>query len=126
MATVVCANGALGIIHASSHFIPNEGFRIAGHGDNGATIGVWENPEGQQGVNDIWTIPGEEAARDAWEAEDKGNPGFPGFHHLQIQEFLRAVLEDREPAVTGAEARKSLEIILAIYESSRSGQVVRL
>ncbi len=36
------------------------------------------------------------------------------------------MLADRPPAVTGAESRKALEIILAIYQSQRSGQPVRL
>lgn len=36
------------------------------------------------------------------------------------------VRDDLEPTVTGAEARKSLEIILAIGESSRTGLPVKL
>lgn len=126
VATVVFANGALGTIQAATTFNPNFGFRVAVHGDSGATVSVWEKLEGQQGVNDVWTIAGEEEQRASWELEDENQPGFPRFHTLQIQDFLQAVLEDREPAVTGAESRKSLEIILAIYESSRTGQPVRL
>ncbi|MET0521147.1 MAG: Gfo/Idh/MocA family oxidoreductase, partial [Jiangellaceae bacterium] len=34
--------------------------------------------------------------------------------------------EDREPAVTGREAVRSLEIIEAIYTSSRTGAAVEL
>jgi UDP-N-acetyl-2-amino-2-deoxyglucuronate dehydrogenase len=44
---------------------------------------------------------------------------------MQIEEFVGAVRERREPAVTGREAVKSLEIIRAIYESSRTGAPVR-
>ena len=54
------------------------------------------------------------------------SPVSPSFHALQLQDFLQAILEDRAPAVTGAEARKSLEIILAVYHSSRTGQPVKL
>jgi UDP-N-acetyl-2-amino-2-deoxyglucuronate dehydrogenase len=125
-ATVVFANGALGVIEASSTFQPAFGFRTAVHGDRGAAVSVWERNEGELGINDVWTLPGQEADRVTWEAEDDGIQGFPQFHVLQIQDFLQAVLDDRDPAVTGEEARKSLEIILAIYESSRTGLPVKL
>jgi predicted dehydrogenase len=127
VATVVFESGALGTIQAASTFqAPAFGFRIAVHGDSGAAVSVWEQPEGSQGINDVWTFDGEEEQRAAWELEDRGNPGFPGFHALQIQDFLQAVRDDRPPAVTGRDALKSLEVILAIYESSRTGQPVRL
>lgn len=126
VATVTFANGALGIIEAATTFEPGFGYRIAVHGDSGASVGVWENPEGVQGINDVWTVPSDASFREVWEMEDQGKTGFPLFHVEQIQDFLRAVLDDREPAVTGEEARKSLEIILAIYHSSRTGLPVRL
>jgi predicted dehydrogenase len=126
VATVVFASGALGTILGATTIDPGFGFRVTVHGATGATASVWENPEGTQGVNDVWTVPGEESLRAEWAREDAGQPGFPGFHKLQIQDFLQAVRDDRPPAVTGAEAVKSLEIIQAIYESSRTGQPVRL
>jgi UDP-N-acetylglucosamine 3-dehydrogenase len=43
-----------------------------------------------------------------------------------VDEFARAILEDREPAITGKDARAVLAIALAAYESARTGQVVRL
>jgi predicted dehydrogenase len=126
VATVVFANGALGTIQAASTFDPGFGFRVAVHGDAGTAVSVWENPEGRQGINDVWTIPGEEEQRLVWEQAEDNRPGFPEFHALQIQDFLQALLEKRQPAVTGAEGRKSLEIILAIYESSRTGRPIPL
>ena len=126
VATVKFASGALGIIEGSTSVKPNLGFRVAVHGDNGATASVWEFPEGKEGINDIWTVPGEESFQVAWEGVETRRPGFPHFHILQIQDFLQAVRDDRPPAVTGAEARKSLEIILAIYHSSRTGLPVHL
>ncbi len=126
VAIVVFENGALGMIQAASTFDVNLGFRVAVHGDSGAAVSVWEQPEGRQGVNDVWDIPGETDLRSIWEQEEQGRPGFPEFHVLQIQDFLHAVIDDRPPAVTGADARRSLEIILAIYESSRTGLPVPL
>ncbi len=125
VATLVFASGALGIIQAASTFEPGFGFRVAVHGNNGAAVSIWETREGEQGINDVWTVAGEEEFRAAWELEDTGNPGFPGFHALQIQDFLQAVRDGRAPAVTGRDARNSLQVILAIYESSRTGDPVR-
>lgn len=126
VATVMFRSGALGTIQAASTFNPNFGFRVAVNGNSGAAVSVWENPEGRQGVNDIWSVPGEEHLREEWAAEEQDGSGFPGFHAMQIQDFLAAVRDDRAPAVTGRDARNSLEVILAIYESSRTGLPVKL
>ncbi len=125
VATVVFANGALGIIEAATTVKPDLGFKVAVHGTSNAMVSVWEQPEGNAGVIDLWTIQGQEEHVDVFEEGRERVPGFPEFHRLQIQDFVRAVRDDREPAVTGAEARKALEIILAIYHSSRTGLPVR-
>ncbi len=46
-----------------------------------------------------------------------------GHTHL-VEDMALAVLEDRDPMITGEEAKKSVEIILAIYESARTGKEV--
>lgn len=43
----------------------------------------------------------------------------------QIEDMIRAIREDRQPAVDGAEGRKPLEIVMAVYESSRTGETIR-
>jgi predicted dehydrogenase len=125
-ATLVFGSGALGSIEAFTTVEPEFGFRVAIRGDNGATASVHELPEGTQGVNDLWTFEPGASERAGWEAAERGHPGFPSFHRLQIAEFLDAVRYGRTPAVTGRDARNSLAIILGIYESSRTGQPVRL
>jgi predicted dehydrogenase len=45
---------------------------------------------------------------------------------MQIQDFVRALRDGREPAVTGRDAIRSLEIVEAIYASSRTGATVEL
>jgi UDP-N-acetyl-2-amino-2-deoxyglucuronate dehydrogenase len=45
-------------------------------------------------------------------------------HAAQIADLLAAVDEGREPAVSGAAGRAALEIVLAVYESARSGRTV--
>jgi len=47
-------------------------------------------------------------------------------HREQIREFVAAITTGREPMLSGEEGRKPLEIILAVYESARTGQVVQL
>jgi predicted dehydrogenase len=43
----------------------------------------------------------------------------------QIEDFLAAVPEDRDPMVNGQEGRKSVELFTAIYRSQRDGAPVR-
>ena len=43
-----------------------------------------------------------------------------------VDEFVRAILEDRKPAISGEDARAALAISLAAYESSASGKVIAL
>ena len=47
-------------------------------------------------------------------------------HEACIRSFLEAVREDKTPSVSGEEARKSVELILAIYHSSKTGKWVEL
>ncbi|MCH8309958.1 MAG: hypothetical protein IIB17_05610 [Chloroflexi bacterium] len=43
-----------------------------------------------------------------------------------VSEFRNAIQEDREPIMSGREATRDLAIVLAAYESARTGQVVAL
>jgi UDP-N-acetyl-2-amino-2-deoxyglucuronate dehydrogenase len=47
-------------------------------------------------------------------------------HAAQIADLLAAVDSGRQPAVSGQSAREALEIVCAVYESSRTGRPVRL
>ena len=47
-------------------------------------------------------------------------------HATQLADLLDAVDTGREPAVSGRAGRDALEIVLAVYESSRTGRPVRL
>jgi UDP-N-acetyl-2-amino-2-deoxyglucuronate dehydrogenase len=47
-------------------------------------------------------------------------------HAAQLADLLDAVDTGREPAVSGADGRAALEIVLAVYESSRTGRPVTL
>jgi len=44
---------------------------------------------------------------------------------LQIEDFLCAILEDREPLVTGEDGRRTVEIFTAIYRSQRDSRPIK-
>jgi len=43
-----------------------------------------------------------------------------------IEDFIKAIKEDREPRATGYDGRQALEIALAAYDSIRKGEIVKL
>lgn len=133
-------NGGLGSVAVSVSQKPGLFTRIHIHGSNGASVGV-ETETGASFIagvsgaagpprNDLWTVPGEEGRLAAFEAEDRARFGgldlTTHYHRLQIQDFLRAAIEDREPMVTGLDGRRVVEFIEAIYRSNRGRAPVRL
>lgn len=125
------ANGALGVLSVTISTNPQLGARITATGDNGATVSVLEHPEGRFGLNDTWTIPGEEEQmaqlyqKEQAEAQMHFKP-FAIAHYWQLQDFLAAIREHRDPQVTGEEGRRSIELIEAIRLSTNSGCEVKL
>ncbi|MGE5375964.1 MAG: Gfo/Idh/MocA family protein [Bacteroidota bacterium] len=47
-------------------------------------------------------------------------------NQAMIEEFASAILENREPRVTGVDGLRAVEVTLAAYESDRSGQAVEV
>jgi predicted dehydrogenase len=132
-------NGALGMILLSNSQKPGLYGKIHVHGENGASVGVQTDggsafisgvtEEVEPPINDIWTVPGEEHLLAKWQDEDRIRCAsidvMTHYHKLQIQDFLRAVMEVREPAVTGREGRKPVEVATAIYRSQRDERPVK-
>jgi UDP-N-acetyl-2-amino-2-deoxyglucuronate dehydrogenase len=133
LAVIRFANGALGNIIVSNSQNPALYGRVCVHGANGATAGVQTDGGAmfiagmsdikEPPINDVWTLPGEEALLKKWQQEDSDfflsiNP-MEYYHRLQIQDFLRAILENRDPLITGEEGRKTVEIFTAIYRAQR-------
>ncbi len=107
-------NDAMATIEASTTVYPKnleETLNIFG---TAGTVGV-----GGISVNKLeaWRFVGEDEA--AVLAEQlKEPPNVYGFGHADIiEDFIDAVNSNREPAVSGREGRRALEIILAIYHS---------
>jgi predicted dehydrogenase len=44
---------------------------------------------------------------------------------LQIQDFLRAIIEGRPPAVSGEDGRRTVELFTAIYRATRDRKAIR-
>jgi UDP-N-acetylglucosamine 3-dehydrogenase len=65
--------------------------------------------------HDYWCYGRERVDRQYWWRRDVDG---------LVNEFARAILENREPAITGEDAYAALAIALAAYESARSGTVV--
>lgn len=53
-------------------------------------------------------------------------PPYGGQHTNQIADMLRAIRDGQRPTVTGQDGRRALCVVLAIYESARSGNIVLL
>ncbi len=136
VAVVRFKNGGLGNIVVSNSQNPALNARVSIHGTNGASIGV-QTDGGAMFVpgiskiteapfNDTWTIRGEEQFLPLWKAEDAAlfssvNP-MEHFHRLQIQDFLRAIIEQRSPLITGEDGRRTVELFTAIYRATREGK----
>jgi len=131
-------NGALGSIIVSNSQNPGIHGKVHVHGENGASVGVQTDGGSmfiagmsavlEPPVNDLWSVPGEEDLLPQWQETDRRTFSAVDmskhYHALQDQDFLRAVLEDRDPMVTGVEGRKTVEIFTAVYRSQRDRKAV--
>jgi predicted dehydrogenase len=45
-------------------------------------------------------------------------------HRRAFEDFVDAIRSDREPACSGAEGRRSVAVVEAIYESARTGRSI--
>jgi len=82
-------------------------------------IRTWEIQGVKQKSEEILADEKSDGASDPMAISSEG-------HLAQYQDFINAVHENREPLVNGIEGRKSLEIVMAIYRSSREGKPIHL
>lgn len=132
-------NGGLGSIVVSNSQKPGIYGKVHVHGENGASVGVQTDGGAmfiagmsdvlEPPINDLWTVPSEECLLEGWQAEDRATfqavDAATHYIRLQDQDFLQAILEDREPMVTGLEGRKAVEIFTAVYRSQRDRAPVK-
>jgi predicted dehydrogenase len=119
------ASGALGSIEGSTLTWPQnlEG-SVSIFGEKGSV------KIGGTALNRItlWKVEGQlEQESEFLTSQRVDPPSVYGYSHREvIRDFAEALLEGRPPSTPGEEARKSLELVLAIYESARTHREVRL
>jgi UDP-N-acetyl-2-amino-2-deoxyglucuronate dehydrogenase len=133
-------NGAIGNIVVSNSQKPGIYGKVHIHGSNGASAGVQTDGgsmfiAGMTGIqeppfNDIWSVPGEELLTEIRKNEDAAffNTIDPMTYYmkLQITDFLDALDKGTNPAVTGEDGRKVVELFNAIYRSTRENRPVKI
>ena len=99
------------------HWTNNRGAAVGVQTDGGAMFVAEMSSVIEPPINDVWTVPGEEALLSPWQVEDRALFEKPDpatyYHRLQDQEFLKAILGNRDPAVTEIEGRKTVELFSA-------------
>ena len=130
VAVVRFKNGALGVIEATTSAWPGMLKKTEIHGTKGSAIVEQDDVL-------LWKFepetPGDQQTRERFSQKVGGGGGasdpkaisYQG-HLRQLEDFVRAIQTKSKPLVDGAEGRKSVEIILAIYESAQSGRSVKL
>lgn len=118
VAIVEFVNGAVGVIEGTTSVTPGYGCRIEISGDNGTIV-----------LNEdkitTWDVPGEESEADGG-AAGKSTAADPTAltatgHTAHVVDLCGAIRENREPEIPGSEARRAVQVIKAIYKSSREG-----
>lgn len=140
LAVIKFRNGGIGNVIVSNSQKPGIYGKVHVHGENGASAGVQTDGgamfiAGMKGileppVNDLWTVPGEEELVEKWKMEDVRHFSSidPMTHYMerQIEDFLFALDENRDPLVTGEDGRRTVELFTAIYRSTRDNLPIKL
>ncbi len=128
IAYVHFANGAQGVVQASTALWPGTDVRIEINGTEGTAIMVGERMATWQFKNEC---PEDDEVRgfgNAAQATGAGGAADFGFadHQVVIQDMIDAVREDREVAIPVSAVRPTLEIVLAMYQSAAHGRPIDL
>lgn len=128
-------NGAMGVIQGSTSYYPGFAERLEVHGEHGTVViegdrtKVWRvDPEQAKmgkyggGVMGQPTPNLHLAGASEW-TEDDSSAEWGEQHRLQLEDFARAITDERAPFITGEMALEPLRIILAVYESAKNGGV---
>jgi len=118
------ANGARGVMEASTAMFPGSDLRIEINGSQGTAVLVGERLEkfafAEPRPEDA------EALKIGVAAGPTGAGGAAAFqfheHQYLIEDLCDAIRDDRDPRITGREARKTLALALAMYDSAETGQ----
>ena len=119
------ASGALGTVEGSTLTWPQnlEG-SVALFGERGSV------EVGGTALNRItlWKVDGQlEQESEILTSQRVDPPSVYGYSHREvIRDFAQAIMDGKEPGTPGEEARKSLELVLAIYRAAQTGVEIKL
>jgi predicted dehydrogenase len=124
------ANGALGVIQATTSIYPGLPKTIAVHGDKGSVV-IEQEDVLRWDFNPETEADKAVQARFAQKVGASGGSSNPAAishagHAAQLTDFAAAIRETREPLVDGREGRKAVEVILGIYQAASSGKTVEV
>ena len=146
-ATLTFASGAIGTLTASTALYPGFAARLAVYGTQGSAViegdtlnllavqgrdtlaGQYANIHALQVAQGGTKAATEGKARDALTpASAASDPAavWGEAHRAQLADFIHCCRTGQTPIVDGAGARAAVEIVLAVYESARTGQAVTL
>ena len=139
VASIRFKSGALGQVLVSNSYNPAIHGKVSVLGSNGSVVGVQTDGGAmfiagiskieEPPLNDYWTVPGEESKLSEWIKEDTTQfnriNAMEHYHALNIDDFLEAIIEDREPCVSGQAGRETVELFTAIYRSGRDGKSIQ-
>ncbi|HWQ16014.1 MAG TPA: Gfo/Idh/MocA family oxidoreductase [Roseiflexaceae bacterium] len=118
-------SGALGAITATTAAAPGFPHRVEVYGDRGGVqiegeaVVRWEGGGQQSGLAD--SAPAPQAA-----GAGASPTGISALGHTRlITDMVDAIRTGRQPLAPGEEGRRSLALVLAVYDSARTGMAVR-
>jgi predicted dehydrogenase len=121
-------SGAHGVVQGTTLTYEGRPARLELHGSRGNVIFMGEDLA-------LWQVEGEEFYADPRAGQHRGGASEPAAgmfglavaaHAAQIADLRASVEENRAPRLSGEEARRAVQLILAIYESARERKVVAL
>ena len=130
VAVVKLPGGALGIIHATTAAYPGLDTSLRVYGDRGSAVisddelvFLHENPGA---APEIGMAAGQAELNQVTEEDrlpSRPTPLGPA-HRAQLADFVDAVRSGRPPSVGSVDGRAALSVVLAMYESARTGHPV--
>lgn len=117
------ASGALGAIEATTAAYPGSARRVELHGTEG-TIVLLDDEVAEWDLRDGTPAPGHDVPAATAAARATHVMADHRWHQRQIEAFVDAVSQGRAPLVDGREGLRSLELVLAVYASARTGAAV--
>lgn len=128
-ATLQFPNGSLGVIEASTSSFPGSDLRIEIIGNRGTAAMVndkimrWDFETPAPGDEEV--LKNEAAGKIGGGTADPKAISVEG-HRRLIEDLALAIRDKRPPMIPGSEAKRAVELVLACYESARTGKIVEI